>query len=53
MPALIVRMARLLLWAHGVVRYEYAPEGSEATRRRAWIRESDQVLDEIRQRMGI
>jgi len=53
MPALIVRMARLLLWAQGIVRYEYLPKGSEATRRRAWIRESDKVLDEVRQRMGI
>jgi len=25
----------------------------EATRRRAWIRESDKVLDDVRQRMGI
>ena len=52
-PLDVARMARLITWAQSVIRYEYLPEGQEATRRRAWIRESDQVLDELRQRMGI
>jgi hypothetical protein len=52
MISLLLRMARLLEWAQGVVRYEYAPIIGVSVRQK-WLRESDDLLDEIRQRMGM
>lgn len=53
MTILALRMARLLLWAERVIRYEYLPRGEEAKNRRAWLRDTSKTLDEIRQRMGL
>ena len=53
MTSLLLRMARLLRWAQGVVRYEYFPDYGEAAKKQKWLKESDNVLDEIRQRMGM
>lgn len=52
MIALVVRMARLLRWAQSVITWEYDAQGQEYDKRRAWLKETRIVLDEIRQRMG-
>lgn len=53
MTSLLLRMAQLLKWAQCVIRYEFEPRDTTDAARRAWLRESDDLLDEIRQRMGI
>ena len=53
MTSLFLRTIRLLKWAQGVIRYEFEPRDTTEAARRTWLRESDDVLDEIRQRMGI
>jgi len=52
MTSILLRMARLLMWAQGVIRYEYFTQYGDVVRKRTWLRESDDLLDEIRQRMG-
>ena len=53
MTTLVLRMARLLGWARSVIQWEYDARGTEYDKRRAWLKETGIVLDEIRQRIGI
>jgi len=53
MTSLLLRMVKLLQWSQKIIRYEYFPMHSEVKNKLAWLRESDEVLDEIRQRMGM
>lgn len=53
MTSLFIRTIKLLRWAQCVIRYEFEPRDTTEAARKTWLRESDDVLDEIRQRMGI
>lgn len=52
MTSLLLRTIKLLRWAQCVIRYEFEPRGIGRVARKTWLRESDNLLDEIRQRMG-
>jgi len=53
MTTLLLRMMELLQWAKMIIIHEYFPEYGDIVRKRAWLKESDEVLDELKQRMGM